>query len=115
MMKRGVRIMIIAFISLTLISNYVNSVNWLISAAFGEDWYYYSTANQKFVIEEIPEKGLNLKRVSLSFEKYLKENPKTQDTILYRNFSRNPLKFWHWREYLFHKRYDYPYRNFNLE
>ena len=38
----------------------------------------------------------------------IKENNLT-DTVLYRTFSKDPLKFWLWRSYFTHERYKYPY------
>ena len=112
-MKLGkVNILLVALATIILISsNYLAPINWFCSALIGEEWYTYSTSNQDFITQEMPDKGLSLKRVELSFKNYLDEHSGAVDTVLYRNFSRNPLKFWHWHEYLFHKRYNYPYMN----
>lgn len=37
--------------------------------------------------------------------------PGNTDTVLYRNFAMNPLKFWRWGEYVFNWRYRLPYIN----
>lgn len=39
---------------------------------------------------------------------YRKEHP-LNDTLLYRNFTINPLCFWRWREYIVDKKYKLPY------
>ena len=41
-------------------------------------------------------------------------NTPAGDTILYRVFAINPLKFWRWGEYLFDRRYSLPYEDWNV-
>lgn len=42
------------------------------------------------------------------FERYKKAYP--EDSILYRTFKINPLKFWYWREYIVEPKYRLPYK-----
>lgn len=42
---------------------------------------------------------------------FQKDNPGSTDTVLYRLFSINPLKFWTWYEYITNWRYRLPYAN----
>lgn len=41
------------------------------------------------------------------FSDYKKNNPR--DSVLYRTFKINPLKFWLWRDYIVEPYYKYPY------
>ena len=40
---------------------------------------------------------------------FIKENPHEFDDTLYRNFTINPLFFWHWKDYFIDERYTLPY------
>jgi hypothetical protein len=40
---------------------------------------------------------------------YTREHPEILTDTLYRNFWKNPLVFWHWRDYFFDERYTLPY------
>ena len=40
---------------------------------------------------------------------YIKEYPEILTDTLYRNFWKNPLVFWHWRDYFINERYTLPY------
>ena len=75
--------------------------------------FVYTTANKDFLEQEDIYKGgpRDLQRIERRFDYFLEQNPQTKDTILYRTFDRNPLKFWYWREYLTNRRYDYPCLN----
>ena len=71
-------------------------------------WYSFSSKGGKYTFEEYEPQTLTLKRVDELWKITIKENNLT-DTILYRNFSKDPLKFWLWRSYFTHERYKYPY------
>jgi hypothetical protein len=71
-------------------------------------WYTYSSKDGKYIFEEYEPQTLTLKRVDELWKITIKEN-NLQDTVLYRNFSKDPLKFWLWRSYFTHERYKYPY------
>lgn len=76
------------------------------------DWYYrYSNGSGTFTSLEEPKHGR-------MFRKYLKDafilnksntygcvTTLQSDTIVYRLFAVNPLKFWRWGEYIFDWRY----------
>ena len=40
---------------------------------------------------------------------FVKKYPEKFKDTLYRNFWKNPLVFWHWRDYFFDERYTLPY------
>lgn len=72
-------------------------------------WYYYSSADGKFTFGEFPAKGRDLKMMERQWAQYKMEQ-QPADTNLYRSYAINPLKFWLWKDYLFHDRYKYPYK-----
>lgn len=44
----------------------------------------------------------------------LRQTYPNADTIIYRLFSKNPLRFWHWRGYLFEdEKYSFPYKSWD--
>ena len=47
-------------------------------------------------------------RRSLNTQKFLERYPGA-DTIVYRNFTKNPLAFWRYGKYFFDRRYTLPY------
>jgi hypothetical protein len=104
---RSVWIGIIVFIIILLICNYT-PVKWILD--FGKE-YHYSTLHGEATAWEMPSKGHSFENVLEGFEQYKQLNSHTTDTILYRNFRRNPLHIWKWHEYLFHPRYKLPYLN----
>ena len=67
--------------------------------------------NSKFVFNAVPAKGRGTDMMERHFQKFLNNNPETADTVLYRTFKRNPLKFWNWRYYLTSDLYKYPMKN----
>ncbi len=73
--------------------------------------YPYETRNSEFVFTVIPEKGRDTEMMERQFQKFLKENPQSKDTIIYRTFKRNPLKFWNWSFYMTSDLYKYQVKN----
>ena len=71
--------------------------------------YNYTTESNEFEGYEIPWKGLNFENTIANFKKFKEENPKSNDTVLYRTFKIEPLKFWYWHDYLTHDRYKLSY------
>ena len=45
------------------------------------------------------------------WKRFKEENNGSNDTLTYRLFKINPLKFWRWGEYIFNWRYRLPYAN----
>jgi hypothetical protein len=72
------------------------------------DIYRYTTRHERFVFNEYPSQGTNIEMIERQWKHYLETNT-TPDTILYRRFEKDPLRIWDWGEYLFAKRYRYPY------
>lgn len=110
-LKISLKILGTIFIVLLLLSNYWAIGNWFFSTLCNEKWNEYTTIHGKFTADEFPEKGRDFARVERMFTEFVQSNPQTSDTILYRTFSKNPLKFWHWHEYIFNKGYRLPYTN----
>lgn len=82
------------------------------------DWYYrYSNISGTYTVMEIPIQGRVYKEFSTKYfilDKSALEECKIphipqSDTIVYRLFAINPLKFWRWGEYIFDWRYRLPY------
>lgn len=84
------------------ISNFI-SILWI-----GKK-YHYSNADSSFEYSIMPSKGLNLSDMEYNFKIFLEKNPKKKDTILYRTFPKNYLKFWNYREYFFDSKWKYPH------
>jgi hypothetical protein len=105
------KIILVAFVSLILLSNYWIVGNWFFSGLFHEEWNEYTTVHAKFTADEFSEKGRDFERVERMFAEFVKSNPQTSDTVLYRTFSINPLRFWHWHEYVFNSGYRLPYKD----
>ena len=80
------------------------------------DWYYrYSNISGTYTKMEIPIQGRKYKKPPkgefiLNRPNFYgcKEMPQS-DTIVYRLFAINPLKFWRWGEYIIDWRYRLPY------
>ncbi|WP_266369243.1 hypothetical protein [Tellurirhabdus rosea] len=104
-MKKSIKIFVIIS-GLVLLSN-VPPIRWIVY--FGKD-HVYSTA-QGVIFEELPAFGAPYKNVESNFIKYKYLLADKGDTILYRTFSKNALKFWNWYDYLYHPRYKLPYMN----
>ena len=73
--------------------------------------YEFETSNSEFVFTTVPAKERDTDLMERHFQDYLKNNPQTTDTVIYRTFKRNPLKFWNWRFYLTSDLYKYPVKN----
>lgn len=80
------------------------------------DWYYrYSNFSGTFTTLEIPIQGRLYKRPPNG--EFILNRPNfygcrampPSDTVVYRLFAINPLKFWRWGEYIFSWRYRLPY------
>lgn len=70
--------------------------------------YEFRTMNNEFSFIVIKEKGRDLPMMNNQFNSFLKENLETKDTILFRNFKKEPLKFWNWNSYFTDEKYKYP-------
>lgn len=106
-MKKGIQFILPGALLVWSI-NYIGLLRLVFD--LGND-YYYTTAHGEFTGQEDEYKGGkgDLERIERSFGEFRKVHPQTQDTVLYRTFTRNPLKFWYWRDYLTNCRYAYPY------
>ncbi|MBS1578927.1 MAG: hypothetical protein JST29_04735 [Bacteroidetes bacterium] len=80
------------------------------------DWYYrYSNISGTYTKMEIPIQGRVYTRPPKG--EFILNRPNfygcnlmpQSDTIVYRLFAINPLKFWRWGEYIFDWRYRLPY------
>ena len=76
------------------------------------NWYYmYGNYQGTYTSLEIPSQGRMFNRVvrSCNYERFREKYPGSTDTIVYRMFDINPLKFWRWYEYIVDWRYTLPY------
>lgn len=80
------------------------------------DWYYrYSNISGSYTKMEDPKKGRvyqkppNNEFILNRPNFYGCNNMPMGDTLVYRLFAINPLKFWRWGEYVFNWRYRLPY------
>ncbi|MDT0553497.1 hypothetical protein [Urechidicola vernalis] len=73
--------------------------------------YHFETKHSEFEFIAYPSKGRGTEEMDKKFKKFIKENPQTKDTTIYRSFSRNALKFWNWRFYFTSDLYNYELKN----
>lgn len=106
-MKKKTMIISVLLILLVLLSNYTP----LKTIFKGLPVYDYATEQNEFKSSEIPWKGSKFQKTLNSFEEFKRDNPNSNDTILYRTFKINPLEFWNWHEYMTHPRYKLPYKS----
>lgn len=106
----------IAVLLVIIISN-IPVVSFFIGVFTGTKSFYGTGYNYKSSLGKFHVSASNLKGddfntmyndLIMQFKAYKKVNPK--DTILYRNFKINVLKFWFWREYLTEEHYHLPYK-----
>lgn len=71
-------------------------------------WYDFTTKDGAYSFELYEAKGRDLDMMERSWNRY-KDKYKPIDTTLYRTFKIKPFAFWHWRQYLFSRKYSYPY------
>lgn len=70
--------------------------------------FRFSTKNSEFVYDVIPSKGRTLETMERNFQEFIKDNPQSSDTIIFRTFEKNHLEFWNYIEYLIDPKWDYP-------
>lgn len=72
--------------------------------------YLYQTEKAEFQFWTMPSKGRDIQMMERQFSSFKEKNPKYLNLQLYRTFTRNPLKFWNWLDYLTNDRYDFKFR-----
>lgn len=100
MIKLGLLVLAILVISNT------SFMKTVLSGMFNS--YEFRTQNKEFTFILISEKGKNIEMMDRHFKIFKNENPQTKDTIIYRTFKKETLKFWNWYSYLTEERYQYP-------
>ncbi len=98
---------IILFVLVGLVSN-ISPVHEIFSLFGDSDHFKYSNANGEFTFVEF--KGRDTVMLKKVFNLY---SEKTNDTILYRLFSKNPLAFWRIKKYFTDPKYNLPYKNWD--
>ncbi len=106
-MNRRIKIGFIVLVVTVLLSN-ILPVRLFIEGLFIR--YHFETKNSEFQYTLIANKD-KVEGMKNLFKEFLKNNPQTNDTVLYRTFKRNPLKFWNWRFYMTSDMYDYKLKN----
>ena len=104
----------IALLGFIILFSNLNPIQYLISIFLDENYYQYSNYNGSFTTKEHVFKGTGFRGVKNEFKNYKldsKSFKKSNDTLLYRLFLRNPLRFWHWKDYFLDERYQLPYKN----
>lgn len=100
--------LLIAIPIILLLCNLVPVKN-IFGFLFDENHYQYSNENGSFTFSE-----LKLRDVKMMQRRWDLFRKQSNDTTLYRTFSKNPLAFWRWGEYFYDKRYRYPYKNWKI-
>jgi hypothetical protein len=75
-------------------------------------WYSFENREGTYSTSIMPAKGLDEEWMYLSYAHWRIEQGKSEDTdtILYRTFKRDYLKFWKWSEYMTNDLYEYPFK-----
>jgi len=71
--------------------------------------YNFSTLHEEYCRVAFEGMAPNWEKLGTGFEQFRKENPQSQDTVLYRLFKRPPWQVWNWITFFTHPRYQYPY------
>lgn len=102
-MNRSIKIGFFVVVAIILLSN-ILPVRIFVDGLMKP--YRYETQNSEFhfVLHDNKNK---VEWMENRFKEFLKNNPQTNDTILYRTFKKNPLKFWNWQFYMTSDIYDY--------
>ena len=109
MTKKRLTILTI-FSAILILSNiYSGYINVFTEGLFKS--YLFQTEKAEFEFWTMPTKGRDIEMMELQFEDFKEKNPEHSDLELHRTFSRNPLKFWNWFDYLTNDRYQYKYQN----
>ncbi len=87
----------------------VSYLYWKLDA-FTLHIYNFETKNGNFKYVVIPQKGRDLEMMKHAFILYRHDNPSTVDTVLYRTFKPNYLKFWNWHGYATNELYSYEFK-----
>lgn len=96
---------------LTLLAANFTPLNWLFKISVDADRYCYSNLSGTVTVMENRFKN----RAISNFGQFSQVKPECRvpgfesDTLMYRLFSKQPLAFWRWKEYLTDERYQLPY------
>ena len=69
----------------------------------------FQTRNNEFSFEAMPGKSRGFKMMESQFEEFRKENPNTDDTVIYRIDLKNYLNLKNWCKYKSMSEWQYPY------
>ena len=111
-MSRKKKITILSIILILIVISNFPPINTLI-VMYERDLGYFSYSKKSDTTSFYHENGMQpADFVYFSLKKdsnFIKENPHEFDDTLYRNFTINPLFFWHWKDYFVDERYTLPY------
>jgi hypothetical protein len=96
------------FLIVVVITN-VPPVNGIIGVFLNEGLYRYSNETGSCTKLEMPLFNSKPYRGQKTVSKTCMST--TGDSVIYRLFSKNPLKFWNWAEYFYRKKYELPYKS----
>jgi len=104
------RTLLITVLIIIVLSN-IPPIKSVLGVLLNDDWYRYSNGNGSytFVDQQLSNSIYRLNKiVPLSCRT---EN--NGDTIVYRLFYRNPLRFWNWAEYFYSKKYQMEFKSWD--
>ena len=99
----------IIYIVLGLLIINTKPINYIFSFFLDQGLYSYSNSSGTFIRTEL--KSYDFEGVKTNFKIFNLENSGEQNTILYRQFNRNPIFFWRWGNYVFDERYQLLYKD----
>jgi len=100
--------MLLTFITTAYV--FINCCNDLI--IIDADIIRFRTKNNEFSFDAIPGKGRGVEMMEAQFEEFLKENPNTTDTVIYRIDYKNYFDICNWIQYKARPEWQYPYLYF---
>ncbi len=95
----------------TVLAANLTPLNWLFMISVDADRYCYANLSGTVTVMENRFKN----RAISDFSQFSHVKPECRvpgfegDTLMYRLFSKQPLAFWRWKEYLTDERYNLPY------
>lgn len=104
MIKRTIIYFTLVCIAFVLLSNFTILNDFLPNCTP----YKYCSDQCRFLAYEVYFKGFSLEDIENSFAEYKLKNNKPE-IILYRRFNRKWWQIWNWYDFIFHRRWEYPY------
>ena len=108
--KRFITNFLVLFATLIFVTNYFPITSVLSGLEPLIHLYKYQTSDCKMEMIECPEKGTKFDEMFKQFENKKRNGEIPPDIVLNRQFSKNYMKFWKWRDYFTNNRWKLDYK-----